>query len=581
MILSNNKNSIYLRWRENNEVKEKIETHRPYFFVKDSYVEPTSYRIKSGGVSLIRDFSYEKGDFFNINGEKLKKVFYDSPLDLHTAKKSFYHEKLGDMTYEADVSPTVRYAIDNLESIPEYKMRKWYWDMEWQQGGEYHDCITTIVAYDNYDLEYSQWVWFPNITEETKLDSDEINLHTFDNEKEMIEHFIGTMITKDPDMLIAWFGLKFDLPKLLERCIALDIDASQMSPIGKIDNFNFGTKEFTKSQGYSPISQPIKGRLTLNLDVAFERQWNDAQRGTLPSLSLDYVSEKVLGEKKMVSEKFSDMNEFYRKAWLEETQVYLEYAVKDVELLVRLDEENYCSESILALQKLLVAPFDSCFFASHMGSIYFMRNAGWKAKTSYNPKYKECKSCGFENPNSKELKACKKCGHTLSYSGAMIYHPLDEGTNGLHLNVAAFDFAGLYPSMIIARNISFETKSNSPTVFGADLNMPQNLKPLPSNYESDMRYYKTDSMGLLPKALLELKALRNDYKKNMKNAKDKEEYAKWYNNQMAVKRLMASFYGILAKRGFGWGDVELASSITASAREAIRYAATKVKEMEI
>ena len=38
--------------------------------------------------------------------------------------------------------------------------------------------------------------------------------------------------------------------------------------------------------------------------------------------------------------------------------------------------------------------------------------------------------------------------------GAMIYDPLDEGTNGLHLGVAAFDYAGLYPSMMIARNIS-------------------------------------------------------------------------------------------------------------------------------
>ena len=55
---------------------------------------------------------------------------------------------------------------------------------------------------------------------------------------------------------------------------------------------------------------------------------------------------------------------------------------------------------------------------------------------------------------------------------------------------------------------------------------------------------------------------------------------KWYNNQMAVKRLMASFYGIVAYQGFGWADVNLAASITASAREAIRLAAFKAKEME-
>ena len=96
-----------------------------------------------------------------------------------------------------------------------------------------------------------------------------------------------------------------------------------------------------------------------------------------------------------------------------------------------------------------------------------------------------------------------------------------------------------------------------------------------------MFYFKTDKLGLLPKAVLELKELRNDYKRRMKNASNQTDYVKWYNNQMAVKRLMASFYGVLAFQGFGWADVDLAASITASAREAIRLAAFKAKELEV
>ena len=90
-------------------------------------------------------------------------------------------------------------------------------------------------------------------------------------------------------MLIAWFGLKFDLPKLLDRACALGLNPLVMSPYHKID----GVKQlkdrcsFNRQDGYSPIEQPIGGRLTLNLDLAFERQWNDSQRGTLPSLRLD------------------------------------------------------------------------------------------------------------------------------------------------------------------------------------------------------------------------------------------------------------------------------------------------------
>ena len=160
----------------------------------------------------------------------------------------------------------------------------------------------------------------------------------------------------------------------------------------------------------------------------------------------------------------------------------------------------------------------------------------------------------------------------------MIYDPLSEDTNGLHLNVAAFDFAGLYPSMMVARNISWETKSEEPTAFAVNILTPRDFsEPIGDR----MFYFKTDKLGLLPKAVLELKELRNDYKKRMKSARNQTDYVKWYNNQMAVKRLMASFYGVLAFQGFGWADVDLAASITASAREAIRLAAFKAKELEV
>ena len=132
--------------------------------------------------------------------------------------------------------------------------------------------------------------------------------------------------------------------------------------------------------------------------------------------------------------------------------------------------------------------------------------------------------------------------------------------------------------MMIARNISWETISEEPTEFAVNILTPRDFSPVEKKH---MLYFKTDKLGLLPRAVLELKELRNDYKKRMKNANDSGEYQKWYNNQMAVKRLMASFYGIIAFQGFGWANVNLAASITASAREAIRLAAFKAKELEV
>ena len=544
-VCENNKR-IYQSYRNKDGTKvEEFIKFRPYFFVKETETKPATYPISK---YINGNFHYEEGDFYNLEKEKLVKVYYQRASD-SKAKDCFKQ------TYEADVPLHFRYAVDEINEMPEYNMRKWYWDMEWQQGGEHDGKITTIVVYDNYDKQYYQWAWFPNWPSD--FSARQLNNRFFwYDEKEMIEHFIATMIAKDPDMLIAWFGNFADLPKLLERCCALDIDPLEMSPAYHVKGIK-KTKtgfSFTKKNGFSKIEQPIAGRITLNLDLAFERQWNDSQRGTLPSLSLDYVSKTLFGEGKKMQTKFEDPNEFYRRAWLEDTEAYLEYALVDVELLVRIDESNFCSEAILSLQRLLKAPFDACFYASHMGSIYFMRNADWKAPTG------------------------SKDEERRDYEGAMIYDPLSENTNGLHLNVAAFDFAQLYPSMMMARNISWETKSKEPTDFGVNILTPRDFSEVK---QTQMLYYNTDELGLLPKAVIELRELRNDYKKRMKNAENNDEYVKWYNNQMAVKRLMASFYGVLAYQGFGWADVDLAASITASAREAIRLAAFKAKELEV
>lgn len=548
----NNGNQIYLSWREGLSRRKvsKIVDFKPYFFIQRDDRKPKVYRLNKGVITY--DLEYEDVEDVDLQGRELTKVTYESSSHRYSLFNNKTNPATPTITYEADVPLHFRYCVDELSELKEYQMRKWYWDMEWQQGGEHDGAITTIVAYDNYDRKFLQWVWLPI---DTKLDTtfDGGVRFIFDNEKEMLEDFVETVSKKDPDMLIAWFGLKFDLPKLLERCEALQIDARVMSPINEIKGFYIKNDEFIfkHKDGYSPISQPIGGRITLNLDLAFERQWNDSQRGTLPSLSLEYISQTLFGEGKVKHGKFEDPNEFYRRGWLEDTEIYLEYAVQDVELLRKIDETNFTSEAIVALQRLLIAPFDACFYASHMGSIYFMRNATWIAPT------------GDKSVDREE------------YKGAMIYNPKDEGTNGLHLGVAAFDYAGLYPSMMIARNISWETKSREVTELGVDVLVPRNLQPLDKDHKPQMLYYKTDELGLLPRAVLELKELRNEYKRKMKIARDSNsgEYQKWYNNQMAVKRLMASFYGIIAFQGFGWADVDLAKSITASAREAIREAA--------
>lgn len=567
MIISETTEGIYTAWRDDTGKRESCITphsvFRPYFYIlaSDSKPENIISRDKWGNTKVLTVSYEENRGYKNLQNLPLTRVYCKNPQEMRKVKDEFT------TTFEADVRYTHRYAVDvfyegNSETIrffgekgfPEYDLRKCYWDMEWMQGGEHDGKITCIVMYDNFEKKFYRYSWFPtkrNLSENTvREDTEEF---VFDNEKAMILYFLTVINKQDPDMLISWFGNRFDLPKLLERCAALNLDARLLSPVWEVDGFKNNKNSYSFNRDFfGPIEQPIKGRITLSLDVAFERQWNDAQRGTLPSLSLDYVSNLVLGSKKLVSEKFPDKQEFFRRGWLEDSDTYLQYALIDVELIKELDETNYLSEAVLSLQRLIKAPFDACFYASNMGGIYFMRNAWWKAPSSTD-------------------------GVKINYEGAMIYDPLKEGTNGLHQGVAAFDYAQLYPSMMIARNISWETKSDVPTEFAVNISTPRDFSPAKTK---TMLYYKTDELGILPKSVLELKALRDEYKKKMKEATTKDDKVKWNNNQLAVKRLMASFYGIIGYQGFGWSDVDIAASITASAREAIRFAALKVEGLE-
>ena len=563
MIICNLEEGIGVRWRNTDgEIQSKVVSHsefRPYFYVDRGTVDRSiSIPCKDNHGSFRLELSSERTEENNLYGEPLDKVTWTPNHPRYAKDIRVALDKMGIDTYEADVAHYYRYAVDELDAIPEQRPRKWYWDREWMQGGDYDEQITCIVVYDNFDEKYYTFVWYPYVVDfkGDRFDDNESSvLIECRSERHMLSRFMAMFVDKEPDMLVSWFGWKFDLPKLLTRMVHHELDPRVMSPFGEITGIGWKNNSPTiwksRVERFSPINQPIKGVITVALDLVFERQWNDAQKGTLPSLALDYVSETILGEKKLVSEKFPDKNDFFKKAWTEDADTYLEYAEKDVELLVKIDENNHCIDAVLALQKLLIAPFDACFYASNMGGIYFMRNASWKAPTG-------------------------RKGERKDYDGAMIYNPLTEGTNGIHNNVAAFDFAGLYPSMIVSRNISWETISLEPTEFAVNLATPRDFSDVK---QENMMYFKTDKLGLLPKAVLELKELRNEYKKNMKNAKDKSDFNKWNNNQLAVKRLMASFYGIIAYQGFGWANVDLAASITASAREAIREAAFKVREL--
>jgi DNA polymerase elongation subunit (family B) len=540
MIIVESNNNIHLRWRddENIRVSRTVENYFPFFYIKagSQMPEVIDMRTKWGTRTIHPNYTW--GNWKNLDGEELVKVSLETVGDLFTAKD--YWEN----TYEADISMARKYSIDNIEKIHEYNLRKWYLDIETQVGGRYDKAINALTFYDSYDEEYFIMTWFPR---EPLPQYD--NVLVYEDEQEMLEAFVSFMEEKDPDMIIGWYLLGFDIPSILKRLIKNEINPRRLSPMNDVKGVTHREFKYIK---YTNTAQPIKGRITYCLMTRFERLWLDNQRGTLPSLSLDYCSKRLLGEdagKEKTDAKFSD-EEFFQRSWLEDTEVFLEYNRVDVELMVRMDKEMNISENDLALQKLLICPFDCVFYNSQMGASYFMRHAEWKAPTGVK-------------------------GNKQKYEAAFVMNPIEENTYGLHKNIAVFDFKSLYPSMMAARNISWETKNEE----GYDIyfDVPKNLIGWEKEV-ADVSFGK-NPLGLLPKAVLSLMKMRDGYKQARKDASNAEEYIKWDSAQMATKRAVNAFYGVLAKDGYGWGDMDMAQAITASAREAMRAVAFKTMEL--
>ena len=111
----NNGKTIYKSWRENGEKKFELVEFQPYFYVDEDSPEPPMYNASK---YITRDFSYVRGDWVNLDKKPLKKVLVDSANDIREAKKIFGR------TYEADVPFHFRYCVDELDEMPEYKLRK-------------------------------------------------------------------------------------------------------------------------------------------------------------------------------------------------------------------------------------------------------------------------------------------------------------------------------------------------------------------------------------------------------------------------------------------------------------------------
>jgi uracil-DNA glycosylase family 4 len=473
-----------------------------------------------------------------------------------------------EITYEGDVRITTKHAMDyyhfnkgeprkthpnimfcdieidtgDLRVFPNQKEAKFPINM-----------ITTIL--NGKTITYV----IDNKTEPIK-DFEGVELKIFKNEKKMMRQFIKDFKESDPDFMSGWNFINFDMDYIYNRLPQIGIPQGSISIFDEF--YVDGSKYICHLPGCVVLDQEFLYRT-----FTFTKMEN---------YKLGFISSHELGVTKIQLP--LPMNEMYWKM----LNLTIEYNIRDTQLLEQLEDKLQHINLMNELRIICNAGFDSG--SSSFGQIDSLM-------VSY---LKNEKNIASKNSNLHIKKE--------KYPGAFVFEP----TPGIYNHITDFDFASLYPSLMITYNIgvnSYVMKTKEPTL-GYEL--AYNQKNLPDMVEVYIDPLYENKLMKVPKADL-LKKMkdenlvytingcffkphkkdfsvfgevvdmlmksRKEYKNQMFDAieaKDKEHENFFYTRQLVYKVLANTLYGVVANKAFRFFDVSLAGAITLSGQEVLK-----------
>lgn len=453
-----------------------------------------------------------------IDGMKLMKMTTVSPDNLWSIKDRI-------STYEADISYQDQYIITRYpDGIPEFIPRVWYYDLEWDTKEGFTTVMAVIDTFEDNPVVFAWKEGQKYFTTDWIEREGGYILHLYGSEKAMHEGFIQYLDACNPDILVAHAGNWADLPHLVRRLE----DHHRMSPLHYMTPLREGGKGF-----YDDAAQPIRGRLVYDSAArgmtgsGFESIWQKSGRGQMSSRKLSWIVEELdLGEK--LTDRIEELTVF--NGWREYFDDFVDYCLVDTTLLRDVDQKLHAIEFQLAMQQLCGVSFSS----TNRVTRYFRGLIG--RRTSY-------KAPSSKATTRKDLEAA--------------YVPKPKA--GRHKEVGLFDYASLYPNIIISDNLSWETKRR---------HAGNGIKTIGNGTHWDQ-----SEQGLLPSIVIEMLALRKEYKDHMKKAKTEDERLGYDMLQTATKVAVNALYGMVSMKKIGgmWSDLDIGRTITYRGRESIKF----------
>jgi DNA polymerase I len=437
---------------------------------------------------------------------------------------------------EFDIPFYRRYMIDkNLRTGEWYKIeaeevggdfQDAYQLESWSEGGKeilsLNSMAFDLEVYEDEVIMISTWSENGQNVYSTE-DIDREFVTSFESEQQMIQAFIDYVNEEDFDLVLGYNTDEYDFQVLRERAEDLNLTLS-LSRNGERMKFNRRGR-FSGAR--------LKGRPHLDLYAFVSHVLGQGMDSE--TLDLDSVAEELLDMNK------DDMSwEEMKQNWeqKENLEEFAEYALKDSEIAYQLGEQIV--PQILELARITgLTPFDACRLTyGQLTENYLIREA-----------YR--RDILVENRPSQDKR--RKRQRQGAYSGGFVYTP----DAGLYEDLVTLDFRSLYPTVIVAHNISPDTL---------------NVEECSDSFEMDEFDYTfcQDEEGFFPELVRNLVEDRYEIKSEMKEKEEgTAEHQALYSEQQAKKILANSFYGYLGYNGARWYSRESAEATTYLGRKYI------------
>jgi len=552
---------VFGRTSENELEHVQVVGFQPYFYAPTETLErppDEQYDRLTGS----EEYDADGEPYESIRGEKLTKIFGQTPRDVGQIRDDFDH-------FEADILFPNRFLIDNdVRSgirVPERRAdddslvvphteveaadvdadpRVNTFDIEvddrqgFPEDGE--EPIVCLTSHDSYDDEYIMWLYEAPIGDgeiPTEIDGyDPIEgaidheVRCFEEEEAMLEAFIEYIDDTDPDILTGWNFEDFDAPYFLDRLEELsgphheyDLSIDQLSRVDEVWRSNWGGPD-------------IKGRIVFDLLYAYQR----TVFSELDSYRLDAVGEAELGVGK---ERYAgDIGDL----WEGDPTRLLEYNLRDVELCVELDRQQEIVTFWDEVRSFVGCKLEDAPTPGDAVDMYVLHEAYGR----------------FALPSKGQQEAGEE------YEGGAVFEPI----TGVKENVTVLDLKSLYPMCMTTINASPETRVDPDEYDGETYVAP--TRPEPTHFRKEPDGVMREMINELLAEREEKKSQRNEYEPGSR------EYEQYDRQQGAVKVIMNSLYGVSGWEQFRLYDKDAASAITATGREVIEFTDTAAGELD-